>query len=128
MRTIEAAYRNAPYYIFYRHLVEDFIMTAGNEKLHELNHRILLGFCRELDIKTTIAYTTEFVSTPIGMTDLRFCISPKPKDRLHFPEPVFEPYYQTFGDKFGFAQNMSILDLLFNLGPDTAEYLNNVRL
>lgn len=34
------------------------------------------------------------------------------------------PYYQVFEDKFGFRNNLSVLDLIFNLGPMSSEYFN----
>jgi len=34
-----------------------------------------------------------------------------------------KPYYQTFYDKLPFTPNLSILDLLFNKGLGTLEYL-----
>ncbi|MBK6966559.1 MAG: WbqC family protein [Bacteroidales bacterium] len=35
----------------------------------------------------------------------------------------YEPYIQVFSDRHEFLPNLSILDLLFNLGPDTGDYL-----
>ena len=35
----------------------------------------------------------------------------------------FRPYYQVFSDKFGFIPGLSVLDLLFNEGPDAVSYL-----
>ena len=40
----------------------------------------------------------------------------------------FKEYIQVFGNKFGFLANLSILDLLFNLGPETKTYLNSIKL
>ena len=40
----------------------------------------------------------------------------------------FKEYVQVFGNKFGFLPNLSILDLLFNLGPETKTYLNSIKL
>ena len=35
-----------------------------------------------------------------------------------------EKYHQVFNRKFGFTKNLSIIDLLFNIGPDAHIYLN----
>lgn len=122
-RSIEAAYRNAPYFLFYRQLAEEFVMSTQYNLLVDLNHAILNAFCEELDVSADIDFTSGFVQNCAAALDLRFCISPKNRDRQQYPVPTLAPYYQTFGDKWGFQPNLSILDLLFNLGPDTAEYL-----
>jgi hypothetical protein len=36
-------------------------------------------------------------------------------------------YDQVFMEKHGFIPNLSILDLLFNLGPESGEYLNKLN-
>ena len=40
----------------------------------------------------------------------------------------FKSYIQVFRNKYGFIPNLSILDVLFNLGPETKRYLNNVKI
>jgi len=44
-------------------------------------------------------------------------------------EPAFqqEEYYQTFSDKLGFIKDLSVMDLLCNLGPEAGSYLKNHR-
>ncbi len=44
----------------------------------------------------------------------------RPKNYLSFPAPV---YHQVFADTRGFQANLSVLDLLFNMGPQCAEIL-----
>ena len=53
--------------------------------------------------------------------DLREDIHPK-KDSTR----TFEPYYQVFQDRFPFEKNLSILDLLFNMGPQSKKYLSRI--
>ena len=126
-RGIESAYRNAPFFIYYRDLVENLIMDVKTTLLLELNKQILGQILKELGIHKSVEYTNSFVINSAGSADYRFSISPKAKDRSNINEMIFEPYYQVFANKFGFQPNLSILDLLFNNGPDTLEYLRNTK-
>ncbi|TVQ14153.1 MAG: hypothetical protein EA361_08120 [Bacteroidetes bacterium] len=127
-RTIHSAYRNAPFFIYYADLIEQLIMDSGPNMLYELNDTILRALLAELQLEASITFSREFVREPEGMKDRRFCISPKQKDRHGYEAPVFQPYYQVFGDRFGFIPNLSIVDLIFNFGPDTALYLKQTEL
>ena len=57
--------------------------------------------------------------------DLRTEIHPKKSFSDDYLFKLTHPYYQVFEDRFGFEPNLSIIDLLFNLGPDTAKYLQD---
>ncbi len=69
----------------------------------------------------TLGACSERASTQC--TDLRLSLSPKP--RLSRPDPTFlaPQYYQVFSDRLPFAENLSVIDLLFCEGPATAEIL-----
>ena len=61
-----------------------------------------------------ISYSKEYIKKDDAVLDLREAIHPK-------KPPVsqsFAPYYQVFENKFGFQSNLSIIDLLFNMGPE----------
>ena len=123
-RSIESAYRNAPFFIYYRDMVENLIMDLETTLLHELNKQILVNILEELGIHKSAESANSFIQDSKGFADFRFSISPKAKDRSTKKDMIFEPYYQVFADKFRFQPNLSILDLLFNIGPDTSEYLH----
>lgn len=125
-RTIHSAYGNAPYFIYYADLVEQLIMDQSVDKLHEFNGKILRTVLDELNLEVSIEITEVFITEPGAAKDLRFCISPKPRERKEYEAPDFTLYYQTFEDRFGFIPNLSIIDLLFNLGPDSADYLRKL--
>jgi hypothetical protein len=127
LRSIESAYRNAPFYMYYKDLVEDLITDNKTSMLFEYNQKVLFDILYEFGIEKYIEFTDSFICDSSGFNDLRFSISPKTKDRRNKKEIIFEPYYQVFAEKYGFQPNLSILDLLFNIGPDTLQYLHSTQ-
>lgn len=125
-RSIESAYRNSPFFLFYRDMVKSLIFENSYSILYELNDHILKTFCNELEIKKELKFTEKFIQESPAFADLRFAISPKGKDRKKLNHLSFTPYYQVFSDRFGFQSDLSILDLLFNLGPDAKSYLEEI--
>jgi hypothetical protein len=76
--------------------------------------------CELLDIHPVVSHTTQYHPSP-APNDFRDAIRPKhPLPDAHF-EP--RPYYQVYQQKHGFLPNLSILDLLFNMGPESIYYL-----
>ena len=74
-----------------------------------------------LDIEPIVSLTETFIA-PEGLAgDFRSAIRPKHPE----PDPDFTPkrYYQVYEQKHGFLPNLSILDLLFNMGPESVLYL-----
>ena len=63
----------------------------------------------------TTEYRTSFAPDE---QDFREMIHPK-RDYLTDPTFSAEPYYQVFKERFGFLPNLSIADLLFNMGPES---------
>lgn len=112
---IETAYCSSPFFIYYRD--ELFrILDSHPGTLWELNERIIDFFCRRIGLTTVVEPVH-----PIGESfedDFRESIHPK-------REPVLDvgPYWQVFGEKFGFVPNLSVMDLLFNEGPESICYL-----
>ena len=75
--------------------------------------------CELLDIHPVVSATTEYQHHPEN--DFRNSIQPK----IIAPDADFQPrrYYQVYELKHGFLPNLSILDLLFNMGPESIFYL-----
>ena len=73
----------------------------------------------------TVAYSESYVQNPDPAEDFRDALSPKP--RLQRPDPAFRaaPYYQVFTERYPFAANLSIIDLLFCEGPDSTGILRD---
>ena len=79
-------------------------------------------FLEYFDIKQEGSFTESFKKQyPSKLLDYREKIHPKKS----FRDPRFKnpEYTQVFSPKYGFIPNLSILDLLFNLGPESADYL-----
>jgi hypothetical protein len=74
----------------------------------------------KIDYSTTNEYFHEINSDEI--TDCRFLANGK-KDLSQF-----ESYSQVFDDKYGFINNLSILDLIFNEGKFALDYLQSQKL
>ena len=84
------------------------------EFLLDFNEELRRLVCDLLDMQPAVVYTDHY--EPEVANDFRETIRPKHEGE----DPAFrpEPYYQVFREKFGFLPNLSIADLLFNMGPE----------
>lgn len=121
-RAIESAYNSSPYFLYYKDDVEA-ILNKKHRTLLELNMDILAFVFKKLKVTKEIILSTDFVTAGAGadIEDYRNRFSPKNKEIIQL-----SPYDQVFEDRFGFVPNLSILDLLFNMGPDSLGYLKEV--
>lgn len=126
-RTIESAYKNSPFYDYY---IDDFMpcFEQKEEFLLDLNTRILNTLMPLLEWERGVLFTDDYIRETEEMIDLRELIHPKESRRKEDPDFVARPYHQTFGERYPFAPNLSILDLLFNVGPDANSYLTTAAL
>ncbi|WP_432673194.1 WbqC family protein [Flavobacterium sp. SM2513] len=119
-KSLEAAYRNSPFFEYF----EADLMPIFEKKhtfLTDLNFQTIEIISKCLGIKFELAKTTEYFQNP-SQTDFRSLVNGK-KDTCEF-----EPYSQVFEEKFGYLNNLSILDLLFNEGRHALTYLKNQKL
>ena len=121
-RAIESAYNSSPYFLYYKDDVEA-ILNKKHRTLLELNMDILAFVFKKLKVAKDIILSTDFVVVDANadIEDYRNRFSPKNKEIIQL-----SPYDQVFEDRFGFVPNLSILDLLFNMGPDSLGYLKEV--
>jgi hypothetical protein len=92
--------------------------------LLDLNITLLVTIFNILRIEKKISFTDHFVKIPEGMEDLRES-SKKKKTTSSFEN--FPPYTQVFSPKHGFISDLSIIDLIFNLGPGSMDYLEQEK-
>ena len=135
-QAIQSAYGESPFFEYYEDDLRPFFTERRWELLLDFNADICRKMCELLDIRPNIAFTTEYLAQhsarpngtlaePVGAstttTDFRDAIRPKHP----LPDADFQPrpYYQVFRQKHGFLPNLSILDLLMNMGPESIFYL-----
>ena len=117
-RCLESAYMAAPYFEHYYDYLKP-IFEGHFERLVDLNDAALKAVLKMLKVNKEIVHTTDYVRE--AENDLREAFSPKkPLDANLFPK-----YYQVFSEKFPFAPDLSVLDLIFNEGPEAATYLTH---
>ena len=119
-KSLEAAYRSSPFFEYF----EDDLLPIFEKKhsfLMDLNLEVFDLITRCLRMKIEYNSTTEYVHEIESneITDFRFLANGK-KDQSQF-----ESYTQVFDDKFGFINNLSVLDLVFNEGKFAVDYLKS---
>ncbi|MGV3762457.1 WbqC family protein [Parapedobacter sp.] len=115
--SLQTAYRSSAYFEYYEDDFAPFYQQRF-EWLFDFNEAQLVLLLRLLKIENevgrTMGYHDEY---PRGM-DFRQVIHPKKN-----PAGNIKPYYQVFAPKHGFIADLSIVDLLFNHGPQSRGYL-----
>ncbi len=123
-RTLESAYANAPFYEHYSDALRAEIF-AGQSHLYDLNVRLLSLCLQWLKWDATLSESSTYeVNLPATVMDLRGHISPKTDSQeRHYYIP--QSYQQVFGSNF--AANLSLLDLVFCVGPHAAATIRASR-
>ncbi len=110
LRSIESAYRRTPYYEYYIDAITN-ILEKKHVQLAELNFELLTYLIEKIGLSCSIEMS-------ISQTEISKEINEilNPKNHASFQT---KEYLQTFTERFGFQNNLSCLDLLFNEGPNS---------
>ena len=117
-KSLEAAYRTSPFFEYFEAILSP-IFTKKHTFLMDLNFETIDVVSKCLQMKLDYKVTSEYFKESQGHIDYRNLVDGK-KDNS-----IVEKYPQVFEEKYGFINNLSILDLLFNEGKFALDYLKN---
>jgi hypothetical protein len=118
-RSIESAYNSSPFFEYYLDDLKPFYEKKWLF-LWEFNANLQNKILDMLEIEKQIEYVGKF--EPLvdkSVLDVRNLIHPKKESLI-----TVQSYYQVFEQKMGFIPNLSIIDLLFNMGNESQLTLN----
>ena len=113
--SIISSYNSSPYFKYYK----DDLLPFFKQKeifLIDFNNKLQAAICSILKKGGNVQTTTEYLQKG-NFTDLR---------NYRWDSEQQRRYDQVFMEKYGFISNLSILDLLFNLGPQSPQYLQRI--
>ena len=116
---LQSAYGESPFFEYYQDDFRPFYEQRWTY-LIDFNEAIRRVVCQLIDFEPQVRLSADF-RKPGGPDDYRYTITPKHQQAE--PDATFKPYYQVYRQKHGFLPNLSILDLLFNMGPESIYYL-----
>lgn len=121
-KSLQTVYRTSPFFEFYE---DDFepLYRKKFDYLLDFNYHCLEVALESLQLEQSFSKTEEFFLNPPDLTDARNLAEAKAKKK--YP---FSPYNQVFSSKFGYLNDLCVIDLLFNEGPNALNYLEEQEL
>ncbi|MCF8307746.1 MAG: WbqC family protein [Bacteroidales bacterium] len=118
-RAIRSFYSNSPYFLYYESEIKPFY-EKKYDTIVDLNVELLRKLFVLLNINQPVATSSGYLEKEAIDYDYRDFFNQQ-KDHVLIPE-----YIQVFEDRLPFLHNLSVIDLLFNLGPEATAYLENL--
>ena len=118
-KSICSAYRSSPYFEFYEQDFFNFYFEIKERSLFNFKIKLISNILNLLNQPfnfQTISYNKEKHTKVDKLIDAK---------NIHFQTTK---YNQVFSNKYGYLNNLSIIDLLFNLGPNTIDYLKSINI
>lgn len=119
-----SGYKHSPFFDYYADEFRGFFERKYTF-LFDFNMELCQWVCEQIDMQPRLVPTSDYLTAPEGMDDFRERIHPKHLYAETDPDFVPAVYYQVFDQKQGFIPNLSIADLLFNMGPESLIVLHS---
>ena len=120
-KSIKTAYQSSPYFDYYEDQLEG-IFNFKSTSLLEFNLNALKVIQKILKTEKAYSLNKEFFKQP-SILSYRDQFSAKSESAFQMQD-----YYQSFSDKYGFLEDLSIIDLICNKGPESMTYIRNIKL
>lgn len=120
-KSLQTAYRTSPFFEFYEDELEP-LFTNRVDRLMDHNFQIFDTLCDLLGFSCSYSKSEEYFKNPKEQ-DLRYLVEAKTKKAY-----TLEPYSQVLEAHHGNLKNLSVLDLLFNQGPNALNYLESQQI
>lgn len=118
-RSIESAYNRSAYFEFYKDELKDLFFLPEKNLIH-FNTKLLNWLLLQIKSKAIIGFTDSFQK--MHEKDFR-SLCDSGKNTAAITSLLTKEYPQVFSYKYDFTPNLSMLDLLFNCGPDARMFL-----
>ncbi|MFW6328372.1 MAG: WbqC family protein [Bacteroidota bacterium] len=124
-RTIFSAYNSSPFFEYFKDDLAPFYQKKFKYLL-AFNLSLQNTLLESIQMNINIELTRDFITENHHLNDFRYLIHPKKDNGFNkiYKKPV--QYTQVFSEKHGFISNLSIIDLIFNEGPNTLNILKQV--
>lgn len=116
-KSLTSAYSSSPFFAFYEHELKE-VLFSRTKTLAAYNLGLLACIYEWLDIEDELLFSDQYKALTPAEESI---VNPKEASSRIFPK-----YVQVFDNKHGFIPNLSVLDLIFNLGPESYDYLDQM--
>lgn len=110
---LESSYGKSPFFEFYADDFRPFYTEGRWQFLLDFNEELMQLVFELLDVDVIFSRTQQYADS-----DLQRWVEPGT-----LRQQPFQPYYQVFAQRHGFLPHLSIIDLLFNMGPESILWL-----
>lgn len=116
-QSLETSYRSSSYFEFYEDVFHPFYHKKF-DFLFDYNIELLDAVLNAIKLPINYNFTTEYFKAYTDKDDFRIVLNWKNESGYNN-----KPYFQVFEDRIGYQNNLSIVDLLFNQGPQSLKFL-----
>jgi hypothetical protein len=118
-KSLLSAYSTSPFFEYYEYELLP-LFNIKSDFILDFNLKCFEVICECLQLNLQISKSQLYQKQIEKTVDLRYLVNAKKEQPQQF-----DSYTQVFSDKHGFIPNLSVLDLLFNEGPNAVNYLES---